>query len=287
MGNSLGPIRSGASMAQAIRKLEGWKRPRTRKTITCSLHKSCFAPRSSAANRAARIIASTARNRLRAGPTQFLQAGTPALPNPATAQAVGLRDSIPAARGPRPDHRDRTRRGSRQAGRHHDAGRRPGRHDDVSVHPQPRTGSDRRRRRRAARSFATSGAGNRNDRCGGWQRVAAGDTVVELAGAAGTLLTGERTILNLMGRLSGIATATAAVVALVEGTGVAIKDTRKTTPGLRALEKYAVRSAAASITARVSTTPCLSRTTTSASRVPSRRRWNACARRSARTRRSR
>jgi nicotinate-nucleotide pyrophosphorylase (carboxylating) len=70
--------------------------------------------------------------------------------------------------------------------------------------------------------------------------VAAGDTVVELAGAAGTLLTGERTILNLMGRLSGIATATAAVVRAVEGTGVAIKDTRKTTPGLRALEKYAV-----------------------------------------------
>ena len=70
--------------------------------------------------------------------------------------------------------------------------------------------------------------------------VAAGDTVVELTGAAGTLLTGERTILNLMGRLSGIATATAAVVRAVEGTGVAIKDTRKTTPGLRALEKYAV-----------------------------------------------
>ena len=70
--------------------------------------------------------------------------------------------------------------------------------------------------------------------------VAAGDTVVELTGTASTLLTGERTILNLMGRLSGIATATAAVVQAVEGTGVAIKDTRKTTPGLRALEKYAV-----------------------------------------------
>jgi nicotinate-nucleotide pyrophosphorylase (carboxylating) len=71
-------------------------------------------------------------------------------------------------------------------------------------------------------------------------KVAAGNTVVELTGAASTLLTGERTILNLMGRLSGIATATAAVVHAVEGTGVAIKDTRKTTPGLRALEKYAV-----------------------------------------------
>ncbi len=70
--------------------------------------------------------------------------------------------------------------------------------------------------------------------------VAAGDAIVELDGAAGSLLTGERTILNLMGRLCGIATVTAAIVRAVEGTGVAIKDTRKTTPGLRALEKYAV-----------------------------------------------
>jgi nicotinate-nucleotide pyrophosphorylase (carboxylating) len=70
--------------------------------------------------------------------------------------------------------------------------------------------------------------------------VAAGATVAELAGSARTLLTGERVILNLLGRLSGIATATAAVVRQVEGTGVAIKDTRKTTPGLRLLEKYAV-----------------------------------------------
>ena len=61
-----------------------------------------------------------------------------------------------------------------------------------------------------------------------------------LNGAAATILTGERTILNLLGRLSGIATATAAVVRAVEGTSVAVKDTRKTTPGLRLLEKYAV-----------------------------------------------
>jgi nicotinate-nucleotide pyrophosphorylase (carboxylating) len=47
-------------------------------------------------------------------------------------------------------------------------------------------------------------------------------------------------MLNLLGRLSGIATATAAVVRSVAGTGVAVKDTRKTTPGLRLLEKYAV-----------------------------------------------
>lgn len=70
--------------------------------------------------------------------------------------------------------------------------------------------------------------------------VGAGDAVAALSGSARTLLSGERVILNLLGRLSGIATATAAVVRAVAGTGVAIKDTRKTTPGLRALEKYAV-----------------------------------------------
>ena len=70
--------------------------------------------------------------------------------------------------------------------------------------------------------------------------VAAGDSVAMLSGSARTLLSGERVILNLLGRLSGIATATAAVVRAVAGTGVAIKDTRKTLPGLRALEKYAV-----------------------------------------------
>jgi len=70
--------------------------------------------------------------------------------------------------------------------------------------------------------------------------LAAGGVVATLGGAARTLLTGERVMLNLLGRLSGIATATAAVVRAVEGTGAAIKDTRKTTPGLRALEKYAV-----------------------------------------------
>ena len=75
---------------------------------------------------------------------------------------------------------------------------------------------------------------------GDGQTVNAGDAVAELNGAAATLLTGERTILNLLGRLSGIATATSAAVRSIEGTGVAIKDTRKTTPGLRLPEKYAV-----------------------------------------------
>ena len=70
--------------------------------------------------------------------------------------------------------------------------------------------------------------------------VEAGGTVALLTGSARTLLTGERVMLNLIGRLSGIATSTAAVVRAVEGTGVAVKDTRKTTPGLRILEKYAV-----------------------------------------------
>lgn len=70
--------------------------------------------------------------------------------------------------------------------------------------------------------------------------IEAGGTVALLSGSARTLLTGERVILNLLGRLSGIATATAAVVRAVEGTGVSIKDTRKTAPGLRLLEKYAV-----------------------------------------------
>jgi nicotinate-nucleotide pyrophosphorylase (carboxylating) len=70
--------------------------------------------------------------------------------------------------------------------------------------------------------------------------VEAGGAIALLSGSARTLLTGERVILNLLGHLSGIATATAAVVRAVEGTGVAIKDTRKTAPGLRLLEKFAV-----------------------------------------------
>lgn len=71
--------------------------------------------------------------------------------------------------------------------------------------------------------------------------VDAGRVLATLNGSARAILTGERTCLNLLGHLSGIATSTAAVVAAVTGTGVRIADTRKTTPGLRALEKYAVR----------------------------------------------
>lgn len=62
----------------------------------------------------------------------------------------------------------------------------------------------------------------------------------EVAGRAASVLAGERVALNFLGRLSGIATLTARYVRAVEGTGVRILDTRKTTPGLRALEKRAV-----------------------------------------------
>jgi nicotinate-nucleotide pyrophosphorylase (carboxylating) len=65
--------------------------------------------------------------------------------------------------------------------------------------------------------------------------------VARIEGPARAVLTGERTALNLFGRLCGIATLTARYVDLVQGTGAEILDTRKTTPGLRALEKYAVR----------------------------------------------
>jgi nicotinate-nucleotide pyrophosphorylase (carboxylating) len=71
--------------------------------------------------------------------------------------------------------------------------------------------------------------------------LAAGDIVLRVRGSAPALLAGERTALNFLQRLSGIATATRAFVAAVAGTGARVLDTRKTTPGLRALEKYAVR----------------------------------------------
>jgi len=74
---------------------------------------------------------------------------------------------------------------------------------------------------------------------GAWQEP--GTEVLRIAGPARALLTGERTALNLLQRLSGIATLTARYVQAVEGTGVQILDTRKTTPGLRMLEKAAVR----------------------------------------------
>jgi len=67
-----------------------------------------------------------------------------------------------------------------------------------------------------------------------------GGPVLELEGSARSILTGERTALNFLQRLSGVATLTARCVKAVEGTGARILDTRKTTPGLRVLEKAAV-----------------------------------------------
>jgi nicotinate-nucleotide pyrophosphorylase (carboxylating) len=71
--------------------------------------------------------------------------------------------------------------------------------------------------------------------------VEPGQRLLELEGTASALVAVERTALNLAMRLSGVATATAALVQQLEGTAVRLADTRKTTPGLRQLEKYAVR----------------------------------------------
>ena len=71
-------------------------------------------------------------------------------------------------------------------------------------------------------------------------RVVAGMAIGEAIGDAQGILTGERVALNFLQRLSGIATLTAEFVVAVKGTNARIVDTRKTTPGLRALEKYAV-----------------------------------------------
>jgi nicotinate-nucleotide pyrophosphorylase (carboxylating) len=70
--------------------------------------------------------------------------------------------------------------------------------------------------------------------------ITAGDVIATLSGPARSLLTAERTALNILQRLSGVATITAAYVAATAGTGAVIVDTRKTTPGMRMLEKRAV-----------------------------------------------
>ncbi|MCW2643983.1 MAG: Nicotinate-nucleotide pyrophosphorylase [Pseudonocardiales bacterium] len=72
-------------------------------------------------------------------------------------------------------------------------------------------------------------------------RVIAGEVLATVRGPVRDILTAERTALNLLGHLSGVATLTRAWVDAVAGTDAAIRDTRKTLPGLRALEKYAVR----------------------------------------------
>ena len=72
-------------------------------------------------------------------------------------------------------------------------------------------------------------------------KVETGDVIAEISGSSRAILTGERTALNILQHLSGIATKTAEAVREICGTKTLIKDTRKTTPGLRALEKYAVK----------------------------------------------
>jgi nicotinate-nucleotide pyrophosphorylase (carboxylating) len=71
--------------------------------------------------------------------------------------------------------------------------------------------------------------------------VRRGDVLAVLHGSTRAILVGERTLLNLLSRLSGVATHTRRWADALEGTGAVVLDTRKTTPGLRALEKYAVR----------------------------------------------
>ena len=72
-------------------------------------------------------------------------------------------------------------------------------------------------------------------------RLSPGVRVVTIEGSLSSILRAERVALNYLSHLSGVATATAAVVRALEGTGCRLRDTRKTIPGLRALEKYAVR----------------------------------------------
>jgi nicotinate-nucleotide pyrophosphorylase (carboxylating) len=76
---------------------------------------------------------------------------------------------------------------------------------------------------------------------GDGSRVEPSDVVMTVTGPTGALLTAERTALNLMGHLSGVATATGKWVEALAGTGADVRDTRKTLPGLRMLQKYAVR----------------------------------------------
>lgn len=78
------------------------------------------------------------------------------------------------------------------------------------------------------------------------EHVSRGTVLARLSGNARAILTAERTALNFLGRLSGTATLASACARAVAGTGAVIVDTRKTTPGLRALEKYAVRMGGAS-----------------------------------------
>ena len=94
----------------------------------------------------------------------------------------------------------------------------------------------------AARLFCLAGGGLQfGQLAADGARLRAGEVLMTVSGLARMILRAERVALNLVQRLCGIATLTRAFVEQVEGTGVGIVDTRKTTPGLRLLEKYAVR----------------------------------------------
>lgn len=75
----------------------------------------------------------------------------------------------------------------------------------------------------------------------GWHHVAAGTVIARVDGAAGDVLAGERTALNFLQQISGVATLTRRYAEAVAGTGATILDTRKTIPGWRLLDKYAVK----------------------------------------------
>jgi nicotinate-nucleotide pyrophosphorylase (carboxylating) len=95
----------------------------------------------------------------------------------------------------------------------------------------------------AAAVFATVGEGRISfePRVEDGARIDAGEVLASVRGPIRDLLTAERTALNFLGQLSGVASLTRRWVDAVEGTGAKVRDTRKTVPGLRALQKYAVR----------------------------------------------
>ena len=145
-------------------------------------------------------------------------------------------------RGARPRRPRRARRGRRRR-RPDDRGRRSRRTRAAAPSSCSRSRASSAASRPRARCSRRSTRPSRSSRsleegapCRGARRASPGSK-----GPARAILTGERTALNLLGRLCGIATLTARYVELVAGTGATILDTRKTTPGLRALEKYAVR----------------------------------------------
>jgi nicotinate-nucleotide pyrophosphorylase (carboxylating) len=119
--------------------------------------------------------------------------------------------------------------------------------------PGPTAGADARRLRDGRTAAGARGAGGTVPAAGGGrgvsaavlvadgERIGAGDAVLRVSGPAPAVLGAERTMLNFLTHLSGIATATRAWADVIEGTGAAVRDTRKTTPGLRVLDKYAVR----------------------------------------------